>query len=327
MKNRVHLMLFVVVVFSIVFAGAQQPASLTAAPLTVQESVPAANPQNPGTTTGENSTSIERSTWLDKTAVSLYSFGSVGVPEMEKGNASLFFYNYVAFNYKYAKDRRLSFRPTFNYVSGGVNRFGDRVEENVIADDFHIVWTNYDIGEFMDSKVSGNVRLYLPTGKNSQAQRMIAKTRGELYLEWATAEFSKITYVIKGDVLFHNERAYRNSDIVTDDRGLYVSYPIQTNKFAVLEHFVEYDADLGKYLAFEPQAGFKEEWRYSSDIEGLNDAHSTIFKTSAGFRVRPMKSFDFKLSLENQSRVDSSVPFTYGRPDDNSWLLETNIRL
>lgn len=320
MKNSVQLILAILMVSFCSMANAQEPAATSTA--TTPEAASATTAQS----SGENSTVVQRSTWLDKTSVSMYSFGSVGIPEMEKGNASLFFYNYVAFNYKYAKDRRLSFRPTFNYVSGGVNRYGDKVEENVIADDFHIVWTNYDIGEFLNSEVSGNVRLYLPTGKNSQAQRMIAKTRGELYLEWATGQFSKITYVIKGDLLFHNERAYRNNEVVTDDRGLYVSYPIQTNKFAVLEHFVEYDADLGKYLAFEPQAGFKEDWRYSSDIEGLSDSHTTFFKTSAGFRVRPMKSFDFKLSLENQTRMDSS-PITYGRPEDNSWLLETNIRL
>ncbi|MFN8944612.1 MAG: hypothetical protein ACK5WZ_08310 [Pseudobdellovibrionaceae bacterium] len=274
-----------------------------------------------------SSATLERSTWLDKTSVNLYSFASVGVPEMEKGDASIFSYNYVAFNYKISKDRRISFRPTFNYVSGGLNRFGDQVGEDVVADDFHIVYNNYDLGELAGSEISGNVRLYLPTGKNSQAQRMIAKTRAEVFFEWGVRQFSSLSYGIKADLLFHNERTYRNQDIVTDNRGLYVSYPIQANRFAVLEHFLSYEGSISNTFSFEPQIGFKEEWRYRSDVEGIDDSHPTSLKSAAALKVNFSKDISVKVFLENQTRIDGSAPFTYGRPSDNSWLLETYIRL
>lgn len=276
-------------------------------------------------TTGQSSSPIERSSWLDKTNVSLYSFGSVGIPAQEKGNASLFFYNYIAFNYRISKNQRLSFRPTFNYVSGGTNKYGDQIREEVIPDDFHIVYSDYDLGELAGLEVGGSIRIYLPTGRNSQAQRQIAKTRGELYFSRDVRQYSKIGYVVKADLLFHNERAYRNNDVITDNRGQYTNYPIQANKYAALEHFVEYTGDISKNLTFEPQAGFKEDWRYESSIEGIDDYHSTSFNTSAGFRVKFGRAFDMKLALENQTRMDSS-PIAYGRPENNSWLFESNIR-
>jgi hypothetical protein len=297
-------------------ASGTAPASASSQTLPAGSSAP---------TTGVSSTQIERSSWLDKTNVSLFSFGSVGIPSQEKGNASLFFYNYIAFNYRFSKTQRISFRPTFTYVSGGTNRFGDEVGEEVIPDDFHIVYSDYDLGELAGAEVGGSARVYLPTGRNSQAQRLITRTRGELYFSYDVRQFSKIGYVIKADLLFHNERAYRNNDVVTDRRGQYTNYPIQANKYAALEHFIEYTGDITKSLSFEPQAGFKEDWRYSSSVEGIDDFHKTSFVAAAGFRVRFGRAFDMKLALENETRLDSS-PIAYGRPENNSWLLETNVR-
>lgn len=264
-------------------------------------------------------------------STSFYSFAALDTSVADKKTASVFSYNYISFNRRLGDGQRITFRPTFNYFTEGENAYGDKIAQQVKLEDFHMGYSNYDLYTLGSLKGSGTAKLYLPTSEGSQMEGLLTRTRFETYLDLVqVGRYSSLTYIVKADAYFHKRRTYRNQDIKVNDRGFYPTYPIQTNKYAALQHYLEFDWSLSKKWSIIPAAGFMESWRYDSAVENLESSHTTDFNSSIGCKFAPARAFDIQVVWENSTRLNSrrgGLPIAFYDPNNNSILLHTNIRL
>lgn len=263
-------------------------------------------------------------------ATSFFSFASATTQQISKGSASVSSYNYLSLNRRLSEDTKFSLRVPFYYNTAGFNKYGDFDKQDVSLSDVHLVYSMYDLGYIGAIDISGNLKLYLPTSDYSQTQRTIAKIRPEMFFEWAFGRFSSLTYVVKPDYYIQSQTAYFDKTTRTRDDGSYVTDPRHTTKIASVEHYLELDADMGRYWSVKPSIGFTEDWYNKSAAENLPGAHLTYARTDLGFEIRPARWINFTVGIENKAPLNRNK---YGdkvalfRPKDNTVFLMTNAYL
>lgn len=263
-------------------------------------------------------------------STSFFSFASTMTSQIDQGAAAVDSYNYLSLNRRLTQDTKFSLRVPFYYNTAGFNKYGDYEKQDVSMADVHLVYSMYDLGYIGDVDISGNLKLFLPTSEFSQDQKMIAKLRTEVFFEWAFGRFSSLTYVVKPDYYFQSQTAYFNKTMPRRTDGSWVSDPRSTTKIASLEHYIELDADVNRYLSIRPSIGFAEDWYYGSDAENLQGRHMTYARSGLGVEIRPARWINFTVGIENYAPLNRNKygdPVALFRPKDNSVYLMTNAYL
>lgn len=257
--------------------------------------------------------------------VSFFSIGSLSQRQVETGGSSYGFNGYLGLNYKISKTQRFSIRPVFNVNSAGLDKKGNKIEQGSSLGDAHLVYSDYEIASMGPVGVSTSFKLYLPTSEFSQSIHMIAKFRPETFISYNFGKFSSITWVIKPDFFIQSQTTFEDQKAPLRKDG---TYPRKTTQFAALEHYLEFNAEVNKYFAVKPSAGFKEDWYNAGGASFLESSHNTSAKLALGFDIRPTRGLSFTLIAENLVKLnDRKDEVTYFRPEDNSLVLLTNASL
>ncbi len=245
------------------------------------------------------------------------------------GQRSIDTYTYFSFNKKINEDQKISLRVPFTFNTSGQNKYGDHLHSDFKLQDIHLSYALYDLGYIGDVDLSGNFKVYLPTGDYSRDSGMIAKFRFETFFEYSFGQYSSISYGIKPDIFWQSRTATFNYDTPTYNDGNYKFDPRSTNKLAELEHFVELVLDINKYFSFKPRIGFDEAWYYSSNIEDLDGRHSTKAFYQVAFSIRPVRGINFLVGFSNRTTLQSNKgkDIAFGQPENNQYFVMTNAYL
>lgn len=266
----------------------------------------------------------ERSPW----GASFFSIGSLTQQQLETGGSSFSAYNYVGLNYKFSSSQRFAIRPVFYYNTAGLDKGGRYVESDSSLGDLHLVYSNYEIASLGDAGVAMSFKVYLPTSEFSQSSKMIAKVRPETIVSWDIGRFSSLSYVAKPDFFIQSNTTFVDAFAPKNTDGSYKKDPRRSTQFAALEHYLELDANVSKYLSIKPAVGFIEDWYNSGGAENLDSNHNTSAKLALGFDIRPMRRLSFTLGAENKVRLNNrrdNVVFL--RPEDSGLFLMTNASM
>ncbi|MGZ3743262.1 MAG: hypothetical protein ACXWRE_06255 [Pseudobdellovibrionaceae bacterium] len=273
----------------------------------------AVNAQTAGTSVLEISPKVEGT---PEWGVSFYSLGSVAQQQIEKGDPSIFAYNYIGLNYKLSKAKRFSLRPVFNYSSAGKDRFAKEVKAETTAGDLHLVYADYEIAALGEANVSTSFKFYLPTSPGAQESHMILKFRPETFISMEVQKYNFLTYALKPDIFLQSRGSYLDA-----------SQKEKSTQIAALEHYLEYSASLNKMFALKPALGFIETWYNPSPDKNFHP-HRTEAKIALGLDINAMKGFLFTLSAENRVLLtDRKDAISFFRPEDNGVILITSASL
>ncbi|WP_413291050.1 hypothetical protein [Bdellovibrio sp. HCB337] len=284
--------------------------------------------QESSTTTAVGTSTLQTSPDLGPTSpwgVSFFSIGSLSQKQVETGGSSYGLNGYIALNYKLSKTKRVSVRPVFNVNSEGLDKRGSRIESGSSLGDAHLVYSDYELATIGAAGVSSSFKLYLPTSEFSQQIHTIAKFRPETFISYDIGSFSSITWVIKPDFFIQSQTSFEDRKARPRKDG---TYPRKTTQLAALEHYLELDGNINKYVSIKPSAGFKEDWYNSGGAAFLPATHNTNAKLALGLDIRPVRGLSFTLIAENLVRVSNRKDAVkFFRPEDNSLVLMTNASL
>lgn len=273
-----------------------------------------------------------------KTDLSVTFFSIASMANMKPGKSGpsnvsdrmLDSYDYLSLNYRINADEKASIRVPVLFSTAGVNEYGDQKPSKASLSDIHFVYSNYDLGYIGDVDFSGNAKLYLPTSPYSQAAKTIAKIRFEGFFSLKIGRFSDIEYVVKPDIYLQSQTAFFNADDIPQfDDGTFMRDPRSTTKQFGLEHYLQLNLDINKYLSFLLKSGFNEDWYHSSAAEQLDGGHVTKARAGLGFEVRPMRGLNFTLGMQNDTILSSyrGNDIAFFQPENTQYTLMTNAFL
>lgn len=231
---------------------------------------------------------------------------------------NVFMYQYVSLNYRMSRDNRLFFRPSFGYNTSGIDERGQRVATQLKTEDFHMGWSTYNwLKEPI--KIDTSIKLYLPTSSSSREKDVIVKFRPEVKFTWEFMRYSFVQYMFKPDFYYTRNATY------LDDRGR-----ASATRQYELEHYVETTLDISRTQAVKFKVGFEEEWKNGSNAESIKPFHKTESVIGIGYEIRPFRKFNTTLFWSNVNEVVNTsfkAPRRFGHPDDNEFVLLTNVSL
>lgn len=236
-------------------------------------------------------------------------------------------YEYLSVNYKLNTDSKASLRLPFLMSTAGMNEYGDQKPGKIALSDIHFAYSNYDLGYIGDIDLAGNIKLFLPTSAYSQAAKTIAKLRFEGFFEWKLGRYSSLEYAVKPDIFFQSQTAFFNAeDIPQYEDGTFMRDPRSTNKQFSLEHYLQLNMSLNKYLTLTPKIGFDEDWYYASAAEQLEGGHVTKCRVGLGLLIRPLRRVNFTLGVQNDTPLGSNRgnDIAFFQPENTQYSLMTN---
>lgn len=235
-------------------------------------------------------------------------------------------YNYLSLNYKVDSTSKASLRIPFNFNTAGQNEYGDKVTSDFALSDIHFVYSNYDLGYIGDIDLSGKVKLYLPTSRVSQNQKLITKIRFEGYADLALSRSWSVAYIAKPDIYWQSQTASINDSIPVTEDGFYVTDPTNTNKQFGLEHYLQFQWDLNSMFSFTTKTGFNESWYHGSAVEGIDASHTTALRLGLSFWIRPVRGISFTLGVSNDTYLNSyrGKDIAFVEPQNTQYSLMTN---
>lgn len=284
------------------------------------------------------STSTAASGKLKDWSLTFFSIASVDnmkPNKTAKTGRSVESYDYLSINYKADFDSRYSLRLPFRNNTAGSNAYGDEVSSEVVLQDIHFVYSNYDLGYIGDVDLSGKVKVYLPTSSASQDQKMITKIRFEGYADYQIARKFSVAYVVKPDIYWQTQTVSVNSSVAMDEDGYYERDPISANKQFALEHYAQFQYDINSMFSLATKTGFKEDWDHGSAAnrntygDSIEPDHSTALRLGLDFWIRPVRGLSFTLGISNQTYLNSNrgEDVAIGRPENTKYSLMTNATL
>jgi hypothetical protein len=263
---------------------------------------------------------------------SIYFLSSIDRPALNKGGASVFNYAYIALNYNFDRQQKISFRPTYNYLTGGLSNKGDEVREAIKTGDFHFTYGNSEIWRGSDvTKISGTVYLDLPTSESSRNKTMITQLRCWVILATELRPGLKLNYNFKPKLTFLREKsqsfeksvsAARVSSKSTSSSGVVTTY----GQWAQLEHTLELTYDINRTFSPFIESGLTHDVSYTenSSVSAIQDS----VKLVAGSWLNINKTIKFRGFIQNlvpQKRNDS---IGYFRDNgETQYILMTFITL
>lgn len=239
-------------------------------------------------------------------------------------------YDYFSLNYRINSDSKASMRVPILFNTTGVNEYGDQKTSEVMLSDIHFSYSNYDLGYIGDVDVSGVAKIYLPTSKYMQTAKTIAKIRFEGYFEWQFGRFSSLEWVVKPDIYLQTQTAFYNPDGIPQyDNGTFMRDPRSTTKQFGLQHYLQMNLDINKYVGFQTKAGFDESWYHASAAEELEGSHVTSAVAGVGLEIRPMRGLNFLLLVTNETKLNSyrGNDIQWFQPENTEYAIMTNAFL
>ena len=261
--------------------------------------------------------------------VSFFSIASTTSTQLDSQDASIGSYNYFGLNWRLGSDTKASLRLPFTYDSQGQNKYGDQINSEVALSDIHAAYSMYDLGYIGDIDISGVAKIYFPTSEASQEMNTIAKFRFEVFGEYYFNRRWSLEYRIKPDLYWQTQKAYFNTTIPQFEDGNFVTDPRQTTKIASLEHILQLEYYVNRYLSFTTAGGFDEDWYNASATEDLPGGHVTYSSLSIGFSVRPLSKLSFLVQMTNKFRLESYRGQDIGpfRPENLQYSVMTNAAI
>ncbi|MDG0816186.1 hypothetical protein [Bdellovibrio svalbardensis] len=239
-------------------------------------------------------------------------------------------YDYFSLNYRIDTKSKASMRIPFLFNTAGVNEYGDQKTSDFALSDIHFSYSNYDLGYIGDVDVSGVAKLYLPTSKYMQAAKTIAKIRFEGYFDWQFARFSSLEYVVKPDIYLQTQTAFFNPDGIPQyDDGSFMRDPRAATKQFGLQHYLQLNLDINKYVGFQTKTGFDESWYHASAAEEIDASHVTSAVVGVGLEIRPMRGLNFLLLATNETKLNSyrGNDIQWMQPENTEYAIMTNAFL
>lgn len=261
------------------------------------------------------------------TFFSIASVSNMKPGKEEKSNRSVDSYDYLSVNYKIDSVQKASMRLPWYFNTAGNNEYGDEVTSDFALADIHFVYSNYDLGYIGDVDLSGKVKAYLPTSKQSQNQGLITKIRFEGYADYQITRSLSVAYVAKPDIYWQSRTASLNDTIpMYDDGSFYVTDPRQTNKQFGLEHYLQFQYDINSMFSVTSKTGFNESWYHTSNVEELDGSHTTALRLGVDVWIRPMRGLSFTLGMSNDTMLNSyrGQDVKIWQPFNTQYSLMTN---
>lgn len=247
-------------------SGMLQKLLVMMAALTVSSTVFAqiADDFNTDDSTGTSSATFGSNFWSElkyKFSMHHFAFTSANMVQANEGASRLESYNYLAFDYKFTKTKKISIRPVYQVGTAGTNYRDDYQAGDFKLGDAFINIVDYDFLDLpYDVEVKAGWRIYAPTSKDSQARGMITRIRPEFEITRRLTrdlEFVALLepdYYVQGRTSYLNERGYANGN----------------RKYG-------YESKAGLRYRFNrwvgAAAGFGHDqmWHYTSEANGLNE--------------------------------------------------------
>lgn len=251
---------------------------------------------------------FNESSGRSKFNASYFSFSSAKVVAAENGFPSIFSYNYVGLNYKFAKDQKVSLRPTFEFETAGHDDRGGKKEGSASLGDLHLSYSNYSLGLLPGEwELSGQMKIYAPTSERSQEKKIYTYLKGELISEKVLRHGWKAQYTVKPAYWFHSQRSYRYiHEKQRPDGSTTREVRVSANKWGELEHY----ASIGKYVnsVITPKLdlGFNHEWKYVSENVDRGSASSNMLKIAPNAEIRVTRKLWFLLGIENTIELNNT---------------------
>lgn len=242
--------------------------------------------------------------------------------------ASLDVYNYIGVNYKLTRSTKLYVRPSFNVTSAGTNKYGDVLQSGAKLNDTTIGYANYNWFKIGTQSFSAALKLTLPTSEYAQQLRQIARIKFEMFTDLYDEGRWEVSYGFKPEYTISNETVAFDPNAKKYDDGTYMWDPRKGTKLISLDHGGIVTYHKSRRWEFSFFGGFSEDYYNGSVKEQLDPYHATYLSTSLAAQWRPQYGVSVSAGISNYLRlVNIGGPLQYGKPDDNSISVATNISL
>lgn len=264
------------------------------------------------------------STW----GLSYFNLTAANLPLVNRGGASWNIYQYLSFNYKFdGGKQRFGIRPTFiTQTAGVVNSFGDTVPMETRIHDFHLTYSNYEMGTMPgDWDVSGTFYLYFPTSKSSQDKKWATHVSSWMIFDRAINRDWNITWNFKPHYWFNTQKAYRSEKTTTSPNGSsFTRVYANNNQTAEVTQYFEISRYFNSIFTPQLSIGTQHEWYSDSNEANSNPAVTDALIVAPSTWIEVNRKLRFIFQIENQ--IDIRTPkqdFQLFRESELQYLIFT----
>lgn len=265
----------------------------------------------------------EGSVW----GLSYFNLTTADMKYVNRGGASWYMYQYLAFNYKFAADQRFAIKPTFSTETPGVyDDRGNTKKMKFDLGDLHVTYSNYNLANFPNEfDLSGTFYLYLPTSESSQKKKWVTRIRSWLILTRVIDQNWTIRYNAKPEYFFQTQKSFRNETTKTAaDGSEFTSVRAENNKIGELDHYLEFSRYFNE--TFRPQftVGFVHEWYHPSEEANYKDSLSEKLKLGLNTWIEVNRKLRFLVGVDNEVEIRRPQgDFELFQEKDNGYFVMT----
>ncbi len=255
-----------------------------------------------------------------------FSLANTETDKLNEGGGRLSTYNYLTLATYVGNSYRFGIRTPFQYNTAGTDRFnGDKNNDSELflqdvilsLQKFDLAYLPWDLGLYWEGRV------YLPTSKNSQQAKTVARLRNDFILSKVFNRYFEMEYSNKFSYYIQSRTTYSNS--FEDADGETVSVVSSTKRMA-LDHWLQAWGKITPQIGVGWKIGGEDEYWNESDAENKRKPGKRSWKTGPSIRFPLSDSANFIFSYEDV--VDRDGPNNLGKffADNTQFTLLSFLR-